>query len=116
MVQSARGGTPVALVNSPGFNNVPAWSPDGLHIAFVVNRTGRQETWVLSRDSVGGRWHEARQLTDFQSAPWDWAPDGTGVLVWAGGMSLGLVSPQGRVLWRRDLAATSRFTGMHWCR
>ena len=68
MVQSARGGTPVALTNSPGWYNYPAWSPDGLHIAFIHYR-GRQETWVLSRDSVGGRWHEARQLTDFQSSP-----------------------------------------------
>ena len=29
---------------------------------------------------------------------------------------MGLVSLQGRVLWRRDLAATSRLTGMGWCR
>lgn len=33
------------------FNNVaPAWSPDGYHLAFLTDRTGRWEVWVMTAD------------------------------------------------------------------
>ena len=31
----------------------------------ISNRTGSTRLWLVSRDSVGGAWHEAVQLTDF---------------------------------------------------
>lgn len=51
----------------------PTWSPDGDAIAFVSNRSGSQQTWIIRVD--GG---EARQLTNF---PLDvdnlrWSPTG----------------------------------------
>ncbi len=56
----------------------PRWSPDGKTIAFVSNRSGENQIWLISTD--GG---EARQLSDLKSgvsAP-VWKPDGSSLLV-----------------------------------
>ena len=79
-VVSAEGGTPVQLTNSSAGDAFAHWSPDGLRIAFLSRRTGRWEAWLLSRERVGGPWHEAVQLTDFGCGSTIWAPDGSGVL------------------------------------
>lgn len=42
-----------------GDNYDPAWSPDGSKIAFISNRTGSAEVWVMNRDGSG-----QRRLTD----------------------------------------------------
>jgi len=62
--------------------------------------------WLLSRDSVGGAWHETGPFADCPSVLSDWAPDGSGVLCDTD-EDLVLVSPQGRELWRRNLIPTS---------
>ena len=103
MVMPAGGGMPVALTRARGDNNDPAWSPDGLQLAFQSNRTGRYGVWLLSRDSVHGPWHQEVQLTDSGAYVRDYAPDGSGVLC-DYGPALFVLSPQGKVVWRRDLA------------
>jgi Tol biopolymer transport system component/DNA-binding SARP family transcriptional activator len=109
MVIPAAGGMPAVLTHRQGADRDPEWSPDGLRLVFQSDRRGRSESWVVSRDSVGGSWHEAVRLTDAECCAVGWAPDGSGVLS-VTGSSLILVSPAGRVLWRRDLAATTRLT------
>lgn len=54
-------------------NYSPRWSPDGKKIAFVSNRTGKNQLFILNRD--GG---EARQLTDVPNGAINpvWSPDG----------------------------------------
>jgi len=106
MVMPAAGGAPSALTNSLGFNDFPSWSPSGLAIAFNSSRTGPFQVWLLSRDSVGGGWHEAVHLSDLGGGPPVWAPDGSGVLRLTA-QDLVLISPQGRVVWRRNLVPTS---------
>jgi Tol biopolymer transport system component len=108
MVVSAGGGTPVKVA-SASWTWVPAWSPSGLALAFNAGQPGQMETWVVSREAIGGPWGEARQVTDFGCEPSDWAPDGSGVLCTVGAgvvpeadTSLVLVSPEGEVLWRYD--------------
>jgi len=61
----ASGGGRVALTSSPlwlvaekdelrAWNNVaPAWSPDGTRIAFLTDRKGRWEIWVMNADGTG---------------------------------------------------------------
>ncbi|MFP3338928.1 hypothetical protein R0J91_13180, partial [Micrococcus sp. SIMBA_131] len=56
----------------------PRCSPDGKTIAFVSDRSGEDQIWLISTD--GG---EARKLTDMKSgvsAP-VWKPDGTSLLI-----------------------------------
>jgi serine/threonine-protein kinase len=112
MVVPADGGTPVQVASAP-WTWLPSWSPSGLELVFNSNQTGELETWVVSREAVGGPWSEATQITDFGCEPSDWAPDGSGVLctVGAGGtgglraeadISFVLVSREGEVLWRYD--------------
>jgi|GEM_PF-2655707 len=62
------------LTQSPALNSGCAWSPDGSRIAFVSDRPGNMELFVMSADGSG-----VTQLTDF---PGDdrtptWSPDGT---------------------------------------
>jgi hypothetical protein len=106
MVMPAEGGPPSALTHAPGRNGWPAWSPSGLQLVFWSNTTGSWRPWLLSRDSVGGIWHGAVQFSDFYCFPSAWAPDGSGVLCKDGAGNLVLVSPQGRVVWRRNIGAT----------
>ena len=102
MVMPSGGGAAVRLTNGSSVDDHPTWSPSGREIAFRSSRAGRLEAWLLSRDSVGGVWHEAVQLSDLFCLTPVWAPDGSGVLCLTSTTSWVLVSPQGRVLWRRD--------------
>ncbi len=58
----------------------PRWSPDGKFIAFISDRTGREEIWIA--DERGGN---LKQLTDVDcdKAPITWAPDSKSML-WTG--------------------------------
>ena len=51
---------------------LPAWSPDGKWIAFVSDKTGRDELWMAHEDSNG-----LRQISDSDSEKHEiqWAPD-----------------------------------------
>jgi tricorn protease len=52
----------------------PAWSPDGRKIAYISDRTGEEEIWIVNQDGSG----QAEQLTKGGKAmrynP-DWSPD-----------------------------------------
>jgi Tol biopolymer transport system component len=109
MVVPADGGVPTALTDDSSVNVNPVFSPSGLTIAFWRARKGPYRIWLVSRDSVGGRWHEPVQLTDFDCGLPVWVPDGRGVLCGSGG-DLIIVSPQGRILWRSNLLTSSGLT------
>jgi len=55
----------------------PRWSPDGKTIAFLSNRSGKSELWLIPAD--GG---EARQLTKLggKITDFDWHPKGTSLV------------------------------------
>jgi Tol biopolymer transport system component len=106
MVVPAGGGTPSQVVGGTS-GSPPTWSPSGLDIAFGSYRTGQHEAWIVSRETVGGPWVDATQLTDFVSYARDWTPDGSGVLCMRPLPSpqMLLVSREGEVFWRFDLWA-----------
>jgi len=49
-VLSADVSTPPRLTNSPGWDTMPAWSPDGSCLAFNSDRDGKSEIYVMDAD------------------------------------------------------------------
>jgi tricorn protease len=69
-------GAPRNLTNSSNAHDKwPRWSPDGSRIAFISDRTGEEEVWVVAQDGS----KPAEQLTGggqaMRYAP-EWSPDG----------------------------------------
>jgi TolB protein len=72
---NADGSGLIQLTSGAGNNSYAVWSPDGSTIAFISDRTGADEVWVMNAD--GG---EATQLTTdhtFKGQLPDWSPDGS---------------------------------------
>lgn len=73
------GGRADALTRGPGFDSQPAVSADGRHIAFVSDRSGAENLWVMRIDGS-----QARQLTFDHWAAFAspaWRPDGRSIVV-----------------------------------
>nr|WP_263324653.1 S9 family peptidase [Neobacillus sp. Marseille-Q6967] len=68
------GSQPVQWTFGKNKNTSPHWSPDGTELAFVSNRSGKNQIYLLS--IKGG---EARQVTSLPSGASNpvWSPDGT---------------------------------------
>jgi exopolysaccharide biosynthesis protein len=77
----AAGGTAVQLTETaaPGFDASPAWSSDGSRIAFVSDRTGSPQIWIMAADGSA----ETQVTSDacFVANP-DWAPPEDAELVY----------------------------------
>jgi dipeptidyl aminopeptidase/acylaminoacyl peptidase len=73
LVPTAAGGKSVRLTAGKKGDDKPRWSPDGKTIAFLSDRDGRPQVWLISPD--GG---EASKLTSLEATPVDleWSPDG----------------------------------------
>lgn len=107
-VVPSEGGMAVRLTVGTGSGVNPRWSPDGLRIAFNPGGLGPRELRIMARDHVGGPWRESVRLTDVRCQLQAWAPGGSGVLCGDNRATLTVISPTGRVLWRRDLVAAYR--------
>ncbi len=68
--------SPRQLTTARARDVAPSWSPDGGHIAFLSDRGGTKQVWVIAAD--GG---EARVLTSGPLAPAElaWSPDGKSI-------------------------------------
>ena len=78
LVSTAEGGVSRKITAGDARDSAPRWSPDGRSLAFVSNRSGVDQVYLL--DLSGG---EARQLTAFSrgaSGP-VWSPDGSRIAV-----------------------------------
>ena len=109
MVADANGGTPLQVASGV-HSTSPSWSADGLEITFLTSPHGTEHwgIWIVSRETIGGPWGEPAHVTDFVGIYTDWAPDGSGVLYMEGvplAHEMLLVSREGEVLWRYDLAS-----------
>ncbi len=71
-VVPSTGGEARPLVTNPANDRLPRWSPDGRTLAFLSNRSGKTQIWVL--ESEGEPW----QLTDsvVDVGAFAWSPDG----------------------------------------
>lgn len=69
--------TPIQAQQATTHGGAPAVSPDGLHIAFLSNRTGAEELFVISTDGTG-----ERQLTSTpdEKSALAWTADGKQIL------------------------------------
>lgn len=76
-VQSLEDNSVIALTTGAVRDTFPRWSPDGSTIAFVSNRSGKSQIWLI--DAAGG---EAVQLTHGKHAASQpfWSPDGRYIL------------------------------------
>ena len=91
-----------------GQQRSPDWSPDGNRIAFLSDRTGRNEINIVSRTSAD-TWTEPHRLTDLPGAGQArWSPDGR-YLAW--GFSTGImlvpVTAPNQAFWLPDSAGGS---------
>jgi len=70
---SADGGPWQRLTTNDDYEKDPAWSPDGMQLAYISNAGGDADVWVMSSDGGG-----ERNLTDdaFRQGEPDWSPDG----------------------------------------
>src|SRR5918997_2652428 len=68
-------GTKNPTINLLSESRNPAWSPDGMRIAYESTRSGNSEIWVMNADGTG----EPVNVSQHES--WDsnaaWSPDGT---------------------------------------
>ncbi len=67
-------GTLAQLTHSKRTNTAPAWSPNGRWLAFISDRDGRRQLYVIA-PSAG----DARQVTDVDTgvSGFRWSPDGS---------------------------------------
>jgi TolB protein len=77
LAQPGTGPTRPAQGTTEIHNQMAAWSPDGTKLAFMSNRSGPNDIWIVNRDGT-----ELQNLTNSRSrsvsiwAP-TWSPDGT---------------------------------------
>ena len=66
------GGEARPLVTNPANDRSPRWAPDGRTLAFLSNRSGKNQIWIL--ESEGEPWQLTDSVTDVGG--FTWSPDG----------------------------------------
>src|SRR5437867_5576550 len=83
-VMNADGSNPARLTNNSAADYQPTWSPDGSRIAFVSERDGNAEIYVMN--AADGS-NPVRLTTDVGTPAFDgdpaWSPDGSKIAFWS---------------------------------
>ncbi len=66
------------LTRGPKRDNAPAWSPDGRRIAFLSNRGGKTNIWLISPE--GGEAEAATKFEKLSVSSFQWLPDESGFI------------------------------------
>jgi TolB protein len=72
-VAGSDGTDPRNLTNNPAFDGWPAWSPDGMQLAFASNREGNYRIFLMNADGSNVRMLAA---TEGRATEPRWSPDG----------------------------------------
>jgi Tol biopolymer transport system component len=72
------GGTAKALSQGMAFDTQPRFSPDGRHIAFVSDRDGSENVWIMNADGSDAKPLTSGKDTVFISP--EWTPDGEAII------------------------------------
>ena len=73
------GGKATRLTSGMAWDCMPRWSPDGRSIAFVSDRDGGDNLWLMNVDGSGAR--RITKETDFALSSPAWTPDGQYLVV-----------------------------------
>lgn len=73
------GGAATRITSGLAFDHMPRWSPDGKQIAFLSDRSGAKNLWVMSVD--GRDTTQLSKATDDLFVSPEWTPDGKYVAV-----------------------------------
>ena len=96
IISTVNAGQVINLSNNPAADTEPVWSPEGRKIAFVSNRSGKNEIWLASLDQPDPqRFVNISQSPDGTENHPAWSPDGT-KLAWASAQPN---QPENIVLW-----------------
>lgn len=86
---------PIRLTDDSFLDSSPAWSPGGRQIAFVSNRSGEPEIWIINLDRATSDQfvNISRSPATVESHP-AWSPDGTRLAWGAADPSTGITNLQ----------------------
>jgi Tol biopolymer transport system component/imidazolonepropionase-like amidohydrolase len=73
------GGKATRLTSGIAWDCMPRWSPDGRTVAFITDRDGGDNLWIVSPDGTGMR-RLTREVDNALSSP-TWTPDGQYLIV-----------------------------------
>src|SRR5205085_8393980 len=68
------GGTARRLTSGMAWDCMPRWAPDGKTIAFISDRSGSDNLWLMNPDGTGLR--AITKETDYALSSPAWSPDG----------------------------------------
>ncbi len=96
------GGRATALTRGLAFDSQPVWSPDGAWLAFLSDRSGAENLWVMRPDGSQAHRVSANDGPNEFISP-EWAPDGRALYV-----SLYRADRNAVELWRYNVATGER--------
>jgi Tol biopolymer transport system component/imidazolonepropionase-like amidohydrolase len=73
------GGQATRITHGMAFDDMPRWSPDGRTIAFISDRDGTDNLWLVSPDGSGLR--KVTSEVDHSLSSPEWTPDGQYLVV-----------------------------------
>ena len=73
------GGTATRLTSGMAWDCMPRWSPDGRTIAFISDRDGGDNLWLVNADGTGAH-RITKEVDNALSSP-IWSPDGQYIVV-----------------------------------
>src|SRR4051812_9534342 len=74
------GGEAQRLTHGLAFDSQPAWSPDGTRIAFLSDRSGAENLWVMNVDGTDAR-QVTRNVEPYEYVSPAWSHDGRALFV-----------------------------------